>query len=366
LFRELAQRVEVCVHFAHRATPQQQAEAGFETAFDWDVDLLGGYDHVFLRNVSRTPGAQHFSGCDTPEIGERLEVGRFNALLVIGWHLKSCWQGIWAAKRNGMPVLVRGDSHLQTPRKTLRRAAKRATYPVMLRVFDAALYVGRRNCRYYEYYRYPAERLFFSPHCVDTQRFSVSATSSARTNLRARLQLAHDDKVALFAGKLVDFKRPLDLVDAARLVRSQEQSLRVVVAGSGPLEEDMRRRAADAGVPVDILGFQNQTEMPAVYAAADVLALPSTGRETWGLVCNEALACSVPIVVSDQVGCAPDLASDGNVGRTFPVGDVEALAGALVKAMRSPPRKEEVRRVSDRYSVAAAADGVMEGVRRCV
>ena len=318
----------------------------------------------FCGTSQAISGAHHFRGCDTPEIGERLAVGRFQALLVMGWHLKSYWQGVWAAKHRGMPVMVRGDSHIDTPRSRVKRVAKSAAYPTLLRVFNAALYVGRRNRSYYEYYQYPADRMFSSPHCVDTQRFAAGATPDARSKLRARLGIPSEDKVVLFAGKLVDFKRPLDLIDAAALARRDGLPIRVAVAGSGPLEDEMHRQASRKSVALNVLGFQNQTEMPAAYAAADVLALPSTGRETWGLVCNEALASGLPIVVSDAVGCAPDLASDGNVGRTFPLGDVRAFAESLGAALYSPPTEQEIQRVSDRYTVAAAATGVMESVRQ--
>ena len=56
LFRELAKRVDLTVFFAHRATPADQAKAGFGVDFDWDIDLLSGYEHVFLHNVARNPG----------------------------------------------------------------------------------------------------------------------------------------------------------------------------------------------------------------------------------------------------------------------------------------------------------------------
>jgi hypothetical protein len=61
LFRELASRMDLEVLYANRSTPDQQAAAGFDTAFDWDVDLLSGYSHQFLQNVASQPSTQHFS-----------------------------------------------------------------------------------------------------------------------------------------------------------------------------------------------------------------------------------------------------------------------------------------------------------------
>lgn len=358
LFRCLAERMDIHVFFAHRPTPEEQAAAGFGVPFDWDIDLTAGYSHSFLENVSCAPGASHFSGCDTPSVRTALSRGGFAALLITGWHLKSYWQGVWAAKRLAMPLMVRGDSQLDTPRSAYVRLAKRIGYPAFLRAFDAALYVGARNRAYYERYRYPQRRLFHSPHCVDIQRFADGATKEARAALRARLGLGPDDKILLFAGKLIDCKRPLDVVEICAALRRDGMSAHVVVAGSGPLECKMATHAKMLGIPLHLLGFQNQTQMPMAYAAADALILPS-GQETWGLVCNEAIASSTPIVVSDAVGCAPDLAADEGVGHTFPTGDIERAAACVRALFLEPPSTERIAAVSQAFGPAVAAGGVM-------
>lgn len=360
IFRALAQRCDLTVFFAHSATSADQAAAGFGVTFNWDVDLLAGYKHVFLCNVATPPGLDRFSGCDTPEIGSRLREGSFDALLVAGWHLKTFIQALAAAKRIGLPALVRGDSQLETPRSFWKRGVKTVAYPVFLRLFDAALYVGERSRAYWEHYGYPRQRLFFSPHCVDNDWFAARATKEARAALRARLRVSEEVKVILFAGKLVPFKRPLDVIAAAGLMRCDGLSVEVMVAGSGALADEMTSAAAAAGVPLHHLGFCNQTEMPAAYAASDVLALPSDGRETWGLVANEALAAGRPIVLSDAVGSAPDLASDGRAGRVFPVGNAEALAEALANVIGSPPSAATIAAKSARYSIGAAVGGIMD------
>jgi glycosyltransferase involved in cell wall biosynthesis len=364
LFRRLAKVLDVTVLFAHRATPREQARAGFGEAFDWDVDLTHGYRHVSLANVARRPGTDHFLGCDTPEIGERLREGRFDALLTMGWHLKSYAQGVFAAKRLDLPVMTRGDSHLDTPRSVLRRLGKALIYPAGLRLFDAALYVGARNRAYYQHYHYPVDRLFFSPHCVDNDWFSARATQEARVALREERRIGDDAFVVLFAGKLLPFKRPLDVVRAAAKCRSDGCAVEVVVAGSGALEEQLVGEARRLAVPLHPLGFRNQTQMPAAYAAADCLVLPSDGRETWGLVANEALACGRPVVVSQACGCAPDLTAAGAAGRAFPTGDVDALARCLVSFMRAPPSRQAMAEVAQRYSLDRAAAGICEALGR--
>jgi glycosyltransferase involved in cell wall biosynthesis len=360
LFRKLALHLDLQVFFAHQATPVEQAKAGFGVDFDWDVDLLSGYAHEFVPNVARRPGLDLFSGCDTPEIGARLQGGSFSAVLVQGWHLKTYLQAIAGAKRLGIPVLARGDSQLLTPRSPLKRAAKSIVFPGFLRLFNAALYVGERSRVYWTHYGYPQSRLFFSPHSVDTEWFGLRSTTDARKGLRARLGIPPEKKIALFAGKLVPFKRPLDVIAAAAWIGRQGHDLGVLVAGAGPLETAMTTTAKAAGVTLYMLGFCNQTEMPGVYAAADVLILPSDGRETWGLVANEALACGLPIILSDAIGSAPDLAADGLAGRVFPVGDVVALAEAIGQLLDNRPRPEAIAGKSAAYSLERAADGILQ------
>lgn len=351
------------VLFAHRASPTEQATAGFGVTFDWDIDLTSGYSNSFLVNMARKPGIDRFSGCDTPEVGARLNDGRFDAVLVHGWHLKSYLQGIIAARSFGLPVLVRGDSQLATPRSALKRGAKALAFPVLLRAFDAVLYVGKRSLSYYLQYGYPARRLFFSPHCVDNAWFAERATIGEREALRARYGVNVDTTLLLFAGKLVPFKRPLDIISAAALCQAAGRRVEILVAGDGALRASLMSAAQSFGVRLHMLGFRNQTEMPAAYAASDCLVLPSDERETWGLVANEALACGRPIIVSDACGCSEDLAGDNLVGRNYKMGDVRALSAAIGSLLERKASPFDIAARSATYSLARAADGICESLR---
>jgi glycosyltransferase involved in cell wall biosynthesis len=355
-------RLDLHVFFAHMATPQEQARAGFGTAFEWDVDLTTGYAHSFLQNLAPISGTDHFMGCDTPEIGVHLRKERFDALLVMGWHLKCYLQAIVAAKRIGIPTLVRGDSHLGTPRSSFKQALKSLAYPWLLRQFDAALYVGSRSLSYYNHYGYPPQRLFFSPHCVDTEWFSRRATPEARVALRRAVGVADDTMLALFSGRLVPFKRIADLVEAVAVCRRRGLDAEVLVAGDGELRSAISSLAADLDVPLHLLGFCNQSQMPAVYAASDVLVLPSDGCETWGLVANEALACGRPVIISRACGCAPDLADSAGAGRVFPTGDISSLAEVIASMRRAPPSRTSIEALSCSHSLDAAVRGVIDAL----
>src|SRR5262249_23505954 len=149
---------------------------------------------------------------------------------------------------------------LATPRSRLKNAFKALAYPRLLKVFDAALYVGQRSRAYYAHYGYPADRLFFSPHCVDTAWFRDKSTTEERQRMRALHEIRPETTVLLFAGRLVPFKRPVDLVIAAAKCLARAVKAEVMVAGSGELEPSMVRAAAASGVRLHLLGFRNQTK----------------------------------------------------------------------------------------------------------
>lgn len=362
LFRELAKHCKMLVLFAHRASGKDQAAAGFRVSFEWDIDLTSGFDHAFLHNVAKNPGLKLFAGCDTPEIKNILRRTKPNCVLLMGWHLKCYWQAIWGCKLASIPVMVRGDSHLDTPRSGFKRACKALIYPVALRVFDAALFVGEKSRRYWTHYGYPKERMFFSPHCVDNIWFSSRATAQARLELRGQLGIKDGTFLVLFAGKLETIKRVSDVIEAVARCRADGRSIEILIAGSGALERTLKLQADERKVPLHILGFCNQTQMPAAYAAADSLVLASES-ETWGLVANEALACGKAVIVSDKCGCAADIATDGAAGKIFKCGDIGELTRVLLNTIADPPGLNAIAEMSNQYSVAAAASGVLEAVR---
>jgi glycosyltransferase involved in cell wall biosynthesis len=331
LFRALAERVDLTVYFAHQATGANQAEAGFSVNFDWDTDLTSGFRHAFLENVSRRPGITRFGGCDTPSVGKVLAADAINVLAVYGWHLKSYLQAAMAARSLGIPVMARTDSHLDTPRPLVKRAVKAITHPVFLRQFAMFLPTGSRSAEYLRRYHVPESRIRIMPYCIDVGAFA-SAAQRARANrkrLRAEFGASDGEQIVLFVGKLVGLKGIPTLIDALVRLSASGQAVRLVLAGSGPLAADLAAMANAHLLPVTLLGFVNQSGMPDVYAAADVLVLPSRS-ETWGLVVNEAFACGLPAVVSDRVGCGPDMIRDGLTGSVVPVGDVERLAKAIL------------------------------------
>src|SRR5205823_1467894 len=194
--------------------------------------------------------------------------------------------------------------------------------------------VGTSNAEYLRHYGVSPERLFFAPHFVDNDFFATAADAARHQpgGARTRFGIAPGAVVFLFAGKFTAKKRPVDLLEALARLRAANVDANGLFVGDGPLRAQLEQRARELGAPVVFTGFMNQGEIAAAYAAADCLVLPSDGGETWGLVVNEAMACGVPAIVSDAVGCAPDLIDEESTGFTFPLGDIKALAQRIARA----------------------------------
>lgn len=368
LFRHLTEREEtkLTVYYCHRPTPEQQG-AGFGIPFAWDVDLASGYRHAFLDNVSRKPGLLNFWGCDTPEIYRIIETEKFDAFLTFGWYTKSMWQAMLACWRSGTPLLVRGDSHLHVEMKQSKRKFKDAIYPVFVRRFSACLAVGKWSEEYFAHYG--ARRIVRSPHFVDNGWFAERAEKVKPfvPQLRSEWNIPAEAIVFLFAGKFEEQKRPMDLLQALdRLLRGgiAREAVHLLMVGDGALKAACTEFALERSLPATFAGFVNQTEMPKAYAISDVLVLPSR-RETWGLVVNEAMACGLPAIVSDRVGCGPDLIRPGMTGHVFPCGEVDALAGkmeGIIRRKSAVKMGEEARHHVADFSVVRAAEGILKAV----
>jgi glycosyltransferase involved in cell wall biosynthesis len=324
----------------------------FRTRFQWDIDLLTGYEHEFVPNIARDPGTHHFRGLDNPGLTARLAAWRPQAVLLFGYNWLSHQRAIWWAGRRGIPLLLRGDSHLLgRERPPLMR---RLLLGFLFGRFSAFLCPGAANREYYRAFGVPESRLFFAPHAVDAARFNPQSAATRQTAeaLRAELGLA-GKRVVLFAGKFHAGKQPVELLRA--FVATATASDALVFVGDGELKEELYALArSNPQHHVRFLPFANQSEMPSRYLLADIFALPSRSfYETWGLAVNEAMHLGLPCLVSDLVGCQRDLVLPGETGWVFPANDPSALAPALEQALRTSA--EEMIRL--RRNVAAKIPG---------
>jgi len=208
VFRSLAAHgaAEVRVFYLWDFGVVERHDPQFGHRFAWDVDLLGGYAHEFVPNVSRDPGTHRFRGLRNPGLPARLEAWRPDALLLFGYNYATHLRTILWARRRDISLLFRGDSHFIG--RPVPRAFRRALLWLLYRQFAAITYVGQANRAYFRALGVPETRLFFAPHAVDATLFDPCqpAHRDAAAALRSILGLDPATCVVLYAGKLVPAK----------------------------------------------------------------------------------------------------------------------------------------------------------------
>jgi glycosyltransferase involved in cell wall biosynthesis len=183
------------------------------------------------------------------------------------------------------------------------------------------------------------------------------------------LELDPARPVILFAGKLQPRKHCGHLMEAYALLApaaGEEPHAYLVIVGDGEERAALQRQAAATGFSsIRFCGFRNQSELPRFFDLATVFVLPSR-HEPWGLIVNEVMNAGRAVIVSDDVGAAPDLIADGVNGCVVPVGDVEALAGALRRVLETPGNAEAMgQRAFERIQNWSFEEDV-QGLRRAL
>ena len=306
----------------------EKYDPGFGKVIGWDIPLLEGYDYTFVKNIAPQPGSHHFKGIDNPTLISEIEQWGADSVLVFGWPFKSHLACLRHFKGK-IPVLFRGDSTLLDEQQGVKKLLRRMFLRYVYRHIDYALYVGTNNKAYFRAHGLKEKQLCHVPHAIDNDRFSQSDdkyTIEADT-WRAGLQLADDNFVLLFAGKLEAKKDPGFMLQLAKALPAQYY--RFIIAGNGPMEQQLKE-AAVHDKRIIFIDFQNQQQMPVLYRMAHVFILPSKGPgETWGLAINEAMACGRPVVSTTLTGGAIDLINSNGI--IIEPGDIKTAADYITQ-----------------------------------
>ena len=341
--------IDLTVLFGSDFSVRGYRDKGFQTQVKWDIPLLGGYKHEFLpalRDIRHTAVTSPISRGILSRLMGRGTGPAFDLLWVHGYHPVNIVQGMVWAKALGIPVVLRAEPWLRgRERSKAALVAKKFYFAALEWLVDGTLYIGTLNREYWRYYFGDRMPQFSMPYAVDNAYFQRRTAEAARSReeLLEELGIEAGRPVILFASKLQKRKHCDELLEAyKRLPDGEARTPYLVIVGDGEMRAELER-GAQGLEGVRFCGFRNQSEMPRFFDIATVFVLPSR-YEPWGLVVNEVMNAECAVIVSDEVGCHPDLITNGVEGLVYQSGDVAALTEALQTVLETPGLAERMGR----------------------
>jgi glycosyltransferase involved in cell wall biosynthesis len=373
IFKALGESVKFNSHVLYLTIPDKKSQSlGFKKEFLWDIPLLEGYEFIKAKSGYGKGLTNGFMGVcvrkPRNEIQRAFNNTKPDVALLTGWHFYGMVQIFFSLVTGNIPVILRMDSNGIKSRSVLNRWI----YDRMLSLVRIVLIVGTENRMFCSSRGVKDKQMLLCPHIIDNQ-FFLERSSRARLerlDICSEWNIPCHSFIFLFAGKLQQKKRPLDLLNAFKqLIQEGLSNVHLLVIGTGELEKECIKYAKEYMLPVTFRGFLNQTEIPKAYGISNCIVLPSGDDETWGLVINEAMISGLPAIVSNKVGCGKDLVKNDLTGFTFECGDIESLKHLLAYMVTNPAKAKAMGEnarilIQDKYSIEQVTTSIEEAVTR--
>lgn len=306
-------------------------------------NLLSGYKHKFIRNFSFQPSYLKWPfGLMNFGVWQEIKKNKYDIVILQSWSNITWWVAFLACLVFKTPVFFMTDANILSyaSRPTWKKKIKEVILGKILFKKASGFFVaGKANAQFYRYYGVPEKKLVSLPFSWGYEELLEKEEKSERDRdqLRAGFNIAKDDFVILYVGRLSEEKSPLDILDAYDNIKSEKKKLFIV--GSGPLTKQFERRIEELGVKqVYLMGFQPREKTFDFYKASNILVLPSRD-ETWGIVVNEALCFGLPVIASNRVAAAVEFIKNDYNGFIYDFGDTNQIARYIERFIELDPEK---------------------------
>jgi glycosyltransferase involved in cell wall biosynthesis len=374
LYRALAQEpaIELLVIFASDLGTRSYFDTGMNVEITWKTDLLSGYKSVVLPEspeISKTG----FWSVNNPSVTRVLYEFHPHVVQTHGYSNCTVLRSLIWCKFHGVPALIWSDSELKRSRSLMKRCLKQILLRPLLSLYSAILTVGENNEAYYRNYGVDQKRMFRTPFTIDEDGFrkAMATQNQIRIRLRSELAIPDDAFVVLMVGKLIEFKRPGDLIEVMRRIESRQLRGRAIIAlfaGDGPARKSLELQAEGIEGKCRFLGFVNVDILPDYYMMSDALVHISE-IDAHPLSNSEAIFSGLPLIVSDRIGTIgeTDIARPGNNAIVCPCGNIQAIADAIMRLADDCELYDRMKnaslQIANELGVEASVYGFLSAVR---
>jgi glycosyltransferase involved in cell wall biosynthesis len=343
-------------------------DPGYGVNSAWDVDLTSGTQARVLRNILRGREVHPFRQLN-PGVVTAVLRGRFDAILLMGYASLSNWLVLSTALLTRSAIWYQSDTNvLDMDRKETSRS-KDLLRRMFLRSVSLFLVAGDKNKEAYRRFGIKDDKMVWCPIPVDMARYTKARSDPALARkletLREKYGIPRTARIVAFCGKLIERKRPQDLVEALRIVGRDD--IYGLLIGSGEMESRLKRLSSKDRVV--ITGFVNQSEIPYHMLLADI-GVVSSEWDPHPLVTTEFAMCGRPVIVSDYCGVwgEHDILRPGENGFLYRCGDVRELANQISRLLDDADLRLDMGRrslaLAEEQSAEHAAKVVADSLRR--
>jgi glycosyltransferase involved in cell wall biosynthesis len=359
VFNALAQRPEIDLHvvFLSENDPSLRQWRVYKDEIQFQYDVLPSRRlRLGAHNILLNRGVRSALNRMKPDV-----------VLCGGYNYLASWRAAYWARIHRVPLLLWSESTAFDRRRGYRfvEFIKRR----FLNLCTGFVVSGRSSWNYLKNLGIADQRIFTAPNAVDISLFSSLAEAARQGRVQRRGSPPLPSRYFFYVGRLVQPKGIFDLVEAYGQLDAKIRSLvGLVFVGDGSGRGELAERASKISPgTIQILGFAHREELPELYALADCFVFP-THSDPWGLVVNEAMACSLPVIVTSVAGCALDLVQDGCNGFVVAPSDPSRLAAAMARLAGDPGLRAKMgaksRERVEAYSPATWAAGMVEAVAK--
>ena len=289
-----------------------------------------------------------------------------NVVNLTGYYDFASWAVLFYCKISNIKTVLSNES---TADDHARNKLKEFFKSLIIKQFDGYFNFGTRSKNYLISLGVKPEKMLVNRNCVDNEALKNIYQNCLPKRIERQKSLNLASKNFIFVGRLIDYKNLFLFLEAFGIAQSKlNEDWGIIILGDGEQKSDLQQFVKEKNI--QHIRFQQGVswrQVPEYLALSNVLALPSYS-EPWGLVVNEAMACGLPVIVSEKCGCAIDLIKNGENGYIFSPNNIEQLTTILLKFMNKEVDLNQMGQVSEKiiqeYSPKNVAKEMYEGYKK--
>lgn len=319
--------IDLKVFFASTLGYKKYHDPNFGKEISWNNLQLEVFNHEFLNNNELLPADKNI---DAPELNQKLFDFKPDVVIIYGYFQKLQRRAFRWARKNDIPIAYISDSERNRDKKALSEMVK---YPFLYRFFSKIsffLTVGDANEAYYRHYGVAVQKFIRMHFPIDIALYEESYQNREvlEKGIRTRFQIGEEEIVLSVVGKLVEWKRQNDIIEAMIQLEKEGVYMHLFVLGSGEMMGKWKERSGQLSRSrVHFMGFVEPEKLPDFYASTDIYIHPAS-LEPHSLAISEAIYMGCPVILSNKCGSygpTDDVQVDKN-GLVYECGNISELS----------------------------------------